>query len=211
MTPFETFFDGHLFVINLAKRGDRLAHFTAMCARTGLPPIQRFEACVVNDENGRPQGNRGCTASHRALLEMQIANGWPRMFVFEDDAELIYSDFSERWDRFAAELPATWDMIFLGAGYAEPPLKRVSPHVIRAGRLMTTSSYGITLTMAKRMAPSIVGVGPIDSLYAGFQREAETYIISPRCVVQFPSFSDLTERENSNAMSMLDRAFEVNL
>lgn len=212
VTSFEQFFDGRLFVINCAHRADRLAHFTLMAARAGLTTVQRFEGLTgLSDDSGRVSGNMGCTASHRALLDLQIENGWPRMFVFEDDADIIYSDFAERWDRFARELPASWDMLYLGCGWGEPPMARVSPHVIRAGRLLTTSSYGVTLDMAKRLAPNISGVGPIDSLYGGFHRENETYVMSPRAVVQYPNFSDLQECESGNAQSMLDRALEADL
>lgn len=211
MTPFEQYFDGHLFVINLAKRTDRWEHIQRQFERLGLTTVQRFEACVVFDENGRAHGNRGCTASHRALLDLQVANEWPRLFVFEDDAEIIYVDFHERWERFAAELPATWDFLYLGAGYGEAPLQRVSPHVIRTGRLLTTSSYGVTLAMARRLQPHITGIGPIDSLYSGFHREAETYIIAPRVVVQYPNFSDLQEQYSGNAQSMLSCELEAAL
>lgn len=212
MTPFESFFGGRLFVINLAKRTDRLAHFNAMASRIGLTTVQRFEGISgLVDHEDRVSGNMGCTASHRALLDMIVAKNWPNAFIFEDDAEVIYHDFHERWERFSRELPPTWDMLYLGAGYGEPPLARVSPHVIRAGRLLTTSSYGITLAQAKRMAPFISGVGPIDSLYGGFHRDCETYLISPRCVVQTPGYSDLQERDSGNSMSMLDCALEGGL
>lgn len=212
MIPFETFFDGRIFCVNCAHRPDRWAHAQAEIARLGWTSVQRFEGIAgLIDHEGRNSGNMGCTASHRALLDLQIANAWPRMAVLEDDFSVIYSDFAERWERFERELPPTWDMLYLGAGYGEPPMARVSPHVIRAGRLLTTSSYGITLAQAKRMAPSISGVGPIDSLYGGFHRECETYIISPRCVVQMPGYSDLQERDSGNSMSMLDCALEANL
>jgi GR25 family glycosyltransferase involved in LPS biosynthesis len=212
VTPFESFFDGRLFVINLTKRTDRLQHFNAMCQRTGLTSVQRFEAVGdLRDESGRINGNMGCVASHRALLEMQIANQWPRLFIFEDDADCIYADFHERWERFERELPPTWQMCYLGAGYFEAPIARVSPHVIRAGRLATTSSYGITLEAAKLIAPTLNGVGPIDSLVSAFHREVDTFIISPRCFVQFPSFSDLQEQHSGNAQSMLSRELEANL
>lgn len=212
MTPFEQFFDGRLFCINLARRGDRWANCERQFRQFGFTAIQRFEACAdMIDESGRVNGNLGCTTSHRKLLDLQIANAWPFMFVLEDDFSIIYHDFHERWDRFAAELPATWDMCYLGAGYGEPPIARVSQHVIRAGRLLTTSSYGITLAMARKMAPSITGVGPIDSLYGGFHRDNEVYIISPRCVVQFPNYSDLQERDSGNAQSMLTRDLEAGL
>lgn len=211
MTPFESFFDGRLFVINLTKRPDRLQHFNAMCQRVGLTAVQRFEAVGGIVVDGRVNGNAGCVASHRDLLDMQIKNGWPRLMIFEDDCEIIYRDFEERWAHFAAELPPDWDMLFLGAGYAEPPLRRVSPHVIRAGRLFTTSSYGITLAAARRIAPALSGVGPIDSLLGEFQREMNTYVISPRVAVQYPNHSDLQERSMDNSQSMLDRALEAGL
>src|ERR1044072_9187822 len=137
-----------------------MEHFRAMCARTGLTAVQRFEAIGGIMVDGRVNGNAGCVASHRALLEMQIANDWPRLWIFEDDADCIYVDLHERWDRFARELPETWQMCYLGGGYFEAPIARVSPHVIRAGRLATTSSYGITLEAAKRIAPTLLGVGP---------------------------------------------------
>lgn len=212
MTPFEEFFGCRMFVINCDHRHDRMRHFDAMASRAGLASIQRFKGITgLVDHEGRVSGNMGCTASHRALLDMIVANEWPNAFIWEDDADIIYSDFHERWERFERDVPKTWDMIYLGAGYGEPPMARVSPHVIRAGRLLTTSSYGITLAQAKRMAPAISGVGPIDSLYGGFHRECETYLISPRCVVQYPNYSDLQEAESGNAQSMLDCALEANL
>lgn len=210
MTSFERFFDGRLFVINCASRTDRLEQFNAMAASLGIS-VQRFEAVTGIVVNGRVNANAGCTASHRALMELQIANNWPRLWIFEDDAACIYRDFHERWERFERELPADWGMVYLGAGYFERPLRRVSPHVIRAGRLATTSSYGLTLEAAKKIAPSLTGVGPIDSLISGFHHEIPTYLISPRCFVQRPSFSDLQEREMNNSQSMLDCALEADL
>lgn len=209
-TAFEQFFDGRLFVINVAAREDRMGDFSAMAARFGLTAIQRFEAITgLKNEQGRVSGNRCCVASHRALLQAQIANAWPTMFVFEDDAELIYVDFAERWERFAAELPPDWDQIYIGGHYGEKAIARVSPHVIRSGRMMTTSSYGITLKHAKRIVSSLSGEGPIDELVASFHRESKIYVMTPRACVQRPSFSDLTEREANNSACMLDRSLEI--
>lgn len=210
MTPFENFFDGRLFVINVAARTDRMDHFYAMAKRVGFS-YTRFEATTGMMVDGRVNNNACCTNSHQRLLEMQIANEWPRVFIWEDDADVIYSDFHERWGLFERELPENWDQLFLGGGYAEPPLARLSPHVIRCGRMMTTSSYGITLAHAKRVAPALIGIGPVDSAMSGFHREAMTVVISPRVAVQYPNYSDLQGCEMSNAQSMLSRALEANL
>lgn len=209
-SAFEKFFDGRIFVINVAARQDRMAHFDAMAKRVGFA-YTRFEATTGMMVDGRVNNNASCTNSHQRLLEMQIANGWPRLFAYEDDCDIIYRDFHERWERFERELPADWDQLFLGGGYAEPPLKRLSPHVIRCGRMMTTSSYGIALAHAKRVAPALIGIGPVDSAMAGFQREALTVVISPRVAVQYPNFSDLQGCHMSNAMSMLDTGMEAHL
>ncbi len=106
------------------------------------------------------------------------------------------------------EIPEHWDMLYLGGHYGEPPIARVSPHVIQCGRMLTTSSYGITAQMARKMAPYISGVGPIDSLYGGFHRDNRCLILSPRLMIQRPSFSDLQEREMSNSDCMLDESHE---
>lgn len=208
MTPFEEYFGGRLFCINCAHRTDRWEHAQAQFAKFGLTTVQRFDAhtgVIVHDQ---VNNNAGCTASHRALLEIIAFNRWPRAFIFEDDFEIIYEDFHDRWARYIKDVPADWDMIYLGAGYGEPPVARVSPHVIRAARLLTTSSYGITWQHARKIAPYISGIGPIDSLYGGFHRDARTYIFQPRLVVQYPNFSDLQGREMDNSQSMLDRAHE---
>ena len=189
MTPFETFFDGHLFVINLTTRPDRLNHFKQQMESVGLKHVQLFEGRVVLDEYGAVNGHAGCTASHRALLEMQIANGWPRMFVFEDDAKLIYSDFSERWDRFAAELPSDWDMIYLG-GTLLGSQRRLSDNVLSADRINCTQSYGITLPAATTFAPLAKTYAPIDMVYGDIPAHNHRFIINPRLVGQKEFKSD---------------------
>jgi GR25 family glycosyltransferase involved in LPS biosynthesis len=210
VTHFEDFFGGRLFVINLAKRTDRWEHCKRQFLRHGLTQVQRFEACV-DPEPGRFDQNTGCTLSHRTLLDMQIANEWPRMLVLEDDFDIIFGDFHDRWSVYEKEIPADWDMLYLGGSYGEKPIARVSEHMIRAGRIMTTSSYGITLDAAKMLAPHIVGSGPIDNLYSDRHREMKTYIVSPRLIVQFPNYSDLQGRMMNNSASMLDCKLEADL
>lgn len=207
MTPFELFFDGHLFVINLERRGDRWQHCQEQFAKFGLTQVQRFEACVDPIPERHDQ-NTGCTLSHRTLLDMQIANGWPRIMVLEDDFEIIFEDFHERFENYIKDVPDDWDILYLGGGYGGPPMARVSKHVIRTGRMMTTSSYGITLAMAKKLAPHLVGSGPVDCLFSDRLEANKSYIFSPRLFIQYPNFSDLQGRHMANSASMLDGRHE---
>lgn len=205
MTPIEKYFD-KIYVINLARRTDRWVQIMTLFKTFGITKFERFEAYDKPLLDGKPNGNMGCTASHRALLEVIAYNQIPRALIFEDDCDFTRGDFHERFAEFIKEVPDDWDQLYLGAGYGENPIARVSPHVIRSGRLLTTSSYGITWQHARKIAPYISGVGPIDSLMSGWHREAKTYIFDPRLCFQRPSFSDLTERDCNNAMSMLDDA-----
>lgn len=194
--------------IGSVNRPDRAAAMETQLAKFKIT-AERFEAhWKPVDHTGKASGNFGCTASHRGVLELICHFKWPRTLVLEDDAAFVEDSWPEQFESMIGEVPADWDFLFLGAGYAEDPIARVSGSVIRAGRLLTTSSYGITLAMARKIAPHISGVGPIDSLYGGWQREAKTYVFSPRLMIQADGMSDLTGQYSRNSNSMLDTHHE---
>ncbi len=198
-----------ILCINRNARTDRWLNVKRQCTKFGIK-LDRYEAheaenCLVD---GKPNANKACTASHRGCLELQCFFGWPTMLVLEDDFEIVDEAFLEMFDSMWGDVPNDWDWIWLGAGYGEAPISRVNGSVIRAGRLLTTSSYAIKLHMARKIAPEISGVGPIDSLYGGWQREAKTYVLSPRLMIQAPGMSDLTGQYSINGNSMLDTHHE---
>jgi hypothetical protein len=84
------------------------------------------------------------------------------------------------------------------------PQARRSPHVIRIGRMLTTSSFGITHQFARKVAPYMSGVGPVDNLFGGFQRENECYCVDPTLFIQRKSFSDLRDRTEDYIGAMQD-------
>lgn len=206
MTPFERFFDGNFFVINLARRPDRMAHFNAEMKHIGVTCVERFEAV----DAGIGWGNNGCSASHRAVMELIIARGLRRAFIFEDDA-VVRSEFRDRFhDQFAVverEIPEDFSMMYLGAGYGEKPQGWVSKHIIRTAQMKTTSSYGVTGKSAPILR-DLIPVGTtdsIDNLYAGFNVTGKCYICEPRLFIQYHSFSDLQQNMANNGPSMEDQ------
>lgn len=206
MNALEEIFGDRIFCINVAARTDRWEHVLQLCARFGIT-LHRFEAVTGIMVDGVANGNAGCTASHRALLDGMVELGMPNALILEDDFDILHIDFMDKFARTAAELPADWDMFYLGGHYGEQPLARHSRHLIRCGRFLTTSSYGITLAMAERMRESISGIGPIDSLYGGFHRDNKCYVADPRLIVQYPNPSDLQNgRFMDNSGCMLDKA-----
>ena len=211
MNTLNSVFD-KILCINRKSRRDRRESVVRQCEQFGIK-LDWFEAheadnCLVG---GKPNGNFGCTASHRGCLELQCFHRWKTMLVLEDDFQIVHDDFVSMFDSMWPDIPEDWDFVFLGAGYAEDPIARVNDSVIRAGRLLTTSSYAITCAMARKIAPHIYGSSAIDSLYFGWQREAKTYVFSPRLMVQADGVSDLTGQFSRNSNSMLDTAHENRL
>lgn len=205
-SALDRYFD-HIFVINLDRRADRWDHARSELEKLNIK-AERFNGYDKPIYDTVPNGNMGCTASHRALLEVIAYHRWRRVLVFEDDFVSLFDDVNEKFEAMIGEVPENWDLLYLGGHYAEPPISRVSPHVIRCGRMMTTSSYGITWQQARRMAPYISGIGPIDSLFSGFAPDNNFYIFQPRLFAQWTSHSDLCDHTRDNVPCMTDTRHE---
>lgn len=200
---FENYFD-KIFCINLDRRPDRWRHAKEQMDLYGLKKVERFSGHDQVRINGTVNGNAGCTNSHRALLEIIAYHKWDKVLVLEDDFQIRDRRFHQLFKDMIGEVPGDWDMLYLGGHYANAPQYRHSPHVIKFARMKTTSSYAIRWKFARQMAPYICGNSAIDELYSGFTPFGNCYIFTPRLMVQYPSYSDLTERESGNAMCMED-------
>lgn len=71
--------------INLESRKDRREHMESQLARYGLE-ADRFTA-VANPGFGI----WGCGQSHLAVLKLAQKNGWPQVWILEDDFEFLLS------------------------------------------------------------------------------------------------------------------------
>jgi len=203
------YFDGNIFVINLARRPDRLAHFSEEMHRIGVTGYERFDGIDL----GERFGNHGCTASHRAVLELILARGLKRAFIFEDDATVrpqFRDTFNEELVASLRQIPPDWDMIYLSGHYAEKPRARMSSRVILMGEMKTTTSYGVNARSAAQLLNRIpLGSGDsIDNLYSGYNRTANCYIVQPRLFVQYNNYSDLQRAPMNNAPCMEDTRHE---
>src|SRR3990167_7080230 len=83
MTALESICDA-IIVIGLSRRTDRRALFEAEMAKLGIKNYQWFDGYDKPDGSG----NRGCTESHRAFLDVINYHKWKRTCVFEDDAKV---------------------------------------------------------------------------------------------------------------------------
>ena len=201
-----------IIVINRTARTDRWANVLRQCEKFGIT-LERFEAHEATDclVEGKPNGTFAATSSHRGVLELVCHHKWQKTLILEDDFQIVdESSFPEQFDAMWPEVPADWDWVWLGAGYAEAPISRVNDSVIRAGRLMTLSSYAITYKMARKFTPNIGGSGPPEAYFWPYQRKFKTYVLDPRLMIQADGMSDLTGEYSRNSNSMLDN-FHANL
>ena len=224
-TPIEEYF-GTIFVLYLPRRTDRTEHVKGVLARLGIPEGNVFWFPGVDrplDHEGRPNGNLGCTSGHRAILDTIIEQELPRALIFEDDVDVAFTDPQQAqiahnnpnrglrvnpqiwFQEMLPFIPSKWDMLYLGGHYGETPVARVNGRIIKIGRMLTTSSYGITLDFAKRLAPNIQGIGPIDTLYGGFHRANDCFCTDPRLFIQYTNQSDLADKVMNNSHCMMDQ------
>ena len=71
--------------INLESRNDRREHMESQLSRYGL------EATRQNAVANPGFGIWGCGQSHLAVLKLAQTNGWPQVWILEDDFEFIQS------------------------------------------------------------------------------------------------------------------------
>lgn len=239
MNALSTFFD-KAFCINLDRRRDRWEQCQQEIKSQGLESLNigRFPGY-----DHPTNGHQGCSRSHRMLLRLIAGGPWERVLIFEDDFQVITLDelrkggftpdnvvwknhmsipcgdnANDRFKYLSKFLPLDWDVIYLGAGYGEPPISRLNHHVIHCGFMQTTSSYGITREFAKVWTKKVddsMGSadlerhpGPIDNVFGSMAKDHRYYVFQPRMFFQRKSKSDITGEENSYLFSMTDCAHE---
>jgi len=140
---FNVFSDGigEAYVINLAKRKDRLAAFKAnhpafknkvlvspaVDGRT-LPLTDALRHCFRNNDFKWKKSVMGCALSHLTLWE-KLANDkqLTSYLIMEDDVK-FQSDWQAQWLTAAAAIPTDADVIYLGG--VLPPNKPAFPHIV---------------------------------------------------------------------------------
>lgn len=201
MTPIESYF-GHIVVINLERRPDRWLHVVDEMNALGITNYERFNAI----DAGPTDGNRGCSASHKAVMKMVVDRGWDKCLVFEDDFACVVPDAQQQFAGFVKDIPKSADMLYLGGHFGTDPQYWHSKHLVRIGQMKTTSSYGVTRKSAAELYEVVPEstVDSIDNLYGGYNESKECYICEPRLFVQYKNYSDLQQREMDNSQCMLD-------
>lgn len=106
------------YLINLPERTDRLRFAKKQFAKAGIempmiyPAVDAKKLKLTGTELFN-QGLIGCFMSHYIILQHALLNGYKRIAIFEDDVVLV-PDFKEKFDQAIEQVPAKWQLLYLG-------------------------------------------------------------------------------------------------
>lgn len=184
------YFD-RVVVINLDRRTDRMEKLVPQLEKLGIE-YERHSA-VDGKELGINPIFAG-TMSHVQVLKKYQDK---KILVLEDDA-LFVDDFNEKFEEVMQTLPKDSDIFYLGALLPKSTGKvtPVNKHWTR--QVMTTGSqaYCINPARMRHFTDNLDGYEwYIDIGLRVFAEPFNAYITQPNLVTQFPSYSDLREKE----------------
>lgn len=184
-----------IYVINLDRRPDRLEQFNSEAIKFNIN-YERYSAVdskLIDNKTSLKPGELGCLLSHLDILNKIVENNYKRTLIFEDDT-IILENF-KNFGNYINQLPNKWDMIYLGGNQMKPTIK-ITENVHKVTKCFTTSYYGITLEMAKKMIPEIEKMDrQVDVIYARNHLIYNCYVFEPKLCIQRPGYSDVLEKE----------------
>ena len=202
----------HTFFINLSSRVDRLIEVKKELLDWGIESPERFDAIKMKDSAV------GCTLSHIKCLEIAKARKYPYVFICEDDIHcvdipLLRSQLTEF--KKSSKLDS-WDILLI-AGNNAPPYRTIKPGLVQVYNCQTTTGYIVqqhyydTLITNMREGLQKLLRDPqnrrelaIDMYWKNLQRNDRWLILTPLCVVQRESYSDIEGRVVDYSSMMLD-------
>lgn len=182
------FFD-KIYLINLAKRKDRLEQATEQLNRYNIP-FERIEA--IEHENGAD----GLRLTMEGIFNESIANDFRNILVFEDDIDIIEPSINQVMENVLIDVP-DYDMILLGCQLCQVPTEWYNEHLLKVQSAYATHavmySFGGIKKIINRVLPMFQ---PIDNtLVQQIQPDGKTFAVYPILASQVISHSDIYTRE----------------
>jgi hypothetical protein len=136
-------------------------------------------------------GAWGCLESHRSVLRDALMKGYRRILILEDDLDL-WPDFRVKVSQTLANVPSSWDCLFLGCQHMGPT-QPVAPGVVRATNAQRTHAYAVSRGFMRELYRA--WSGPIDKhcdwFLGPFSGRFKTYAADPAIAGQVGGKSDI--------------------
>jgi GR25 family glycosyltransferase involved in LPS biosynthesis len=184
------YFD-RVVVINLDRRPDRMEKLGPQLDELGIE-YERFSA--VDAKELGIEGYIAGTMSHVAVWKKYKGQ---KILILEDDA-LFCDDFNEKFAEVMQTLPQDWDIFYLGAllDKTTGKVEKVNDHWAKQIISTGTQAYCINPKRLERFYEEVKDKEwYIDVELRVLAEQYNAYIAQPNLVTQFPSYSDLRERE----------------
>lgn len=187
---------GKIYCINLNRRTDRWKAIQREFLREGLH-VERFAAVDSRDFKATyscDNNNNACTLSHLSLIIRAKFLGLGSVMIFEDDA-VLSRKFKAQLTECLNELPADWNMLYLGASHKEEPLK-LTRRIYRVQKSFCSHAYILNANMFDTMIENFQNFDqPCDCFYTVLQRNHNMYICNPPLAWQRGGYSDIMQKE----------------
>ena len=178
-------------MINLDRRTDRMAILDPRLKEFGIK-YERFSAI-----DAKAKGISGQDANRLSNLAILETVGTDKVLILEDDANFL-PGFQENFDIYIEHLPEDWDILYLGALLARTTGKTIPVNKYWHRQVVSTGTQAYCINPNK-IDFFIEEVkkwdGYIDVGYRVLADRTNAYIAQPNLVTQFPSYSDLREKE----------------
>lgn len=159
--------------------------------RVGLDNVWRFDVLPIDDDKilGPHQSFNG---SIHQILKDALELGTQHLLVLEYDVAFRNCDHLQQ---ALKELPADWDLVYLGANLMNAEVEKYSAHLHRVRNAWTTHALGYN----RRIIPWLLDNQPgfseeMFDNWLGAQASVNAYVVSPMCAYQKPHYSGIWGR-----------------
>ncbi len=185
-----------VFLINLDRREDRLKVADAWFQANNIE-YERWPAVdgtKLSEEyshlNDRQKAELGCRASHFQVIQEAKTRNYKSVLVLEDDFEPC-ADFEEKFVLGILELPADWQLFYLGGNHCMTPGDIGATYLKRIFATSTTHSYAVKNEAFDKVLAVLSQDMQADLGLRMIQQHYPCYCFVPQIMGQRAGYSDI--------------------
>lgn len=174
-----------IFVINLAKRKDRMLQAVQQLNKYSIP-FERVDAIP------HEKGAEGLRLTMEKLFKDCIKKKYENVLLLEDDLDIIEPKINEILTTVMANLPPNYDIIYLGCNLCTPPQGYYSNNLLSGVTHAFATHAAIYSLKAMKTFVKPNGYAPVDNfIVEKIQPQMNCYAVTPMLISQIVSHSDI--------------------